>query len=74
MNSQSVMAMPGPTQLNQRTIIEADISKVGLQRPKVLQQSASNCCSVSKVVITELVCVYVCVFVDIISIVGQGNA
>lgn len=33
MNSQSVMAMPGPTQLNQRTIIEADISKVGLQRP-----------------------------------------
>lgn len=32
MNSQSVMAMPGPIQLNLRTIIEADISKVGLQR------------------------------------------
>lgn len=32
MNSQSVMAMPGPIQLNRRTIIEADISKVGLQR------------------------------------------
>lgn len=30
MNSQSATAMPGHTQLNLRTIIEADISKVGL--------------------------------------------